>query len=179
MIAFAVPSRIEPLRPAQRWLYAGGSVVSTLLWAASFVLCDSRQTLLPLAMAVGVAAAVAWLTLGLAVVLLVRSLRVWPWVDLCLRTQLAGMVLLGCSAAINVAFFLSADRFGSYPVFPAWLAMHLLLLLIADLLMSACFIGGAAALRLRAWVAGLLWVGVLNGAFVGVLMLIAGSEVSP
>ena len=153
------------------------SIIGTILYAASFALCDSRHTLASLAAAVGVAAAVAWIGFGLLIGVAAGSRAVGTWVDACLRTQAVGIGVLILAAAANATFFASADWLGSKPMFPVFVVVHAGLLLLADALMGAYFVTAAQA-RGLSWPRALAaWVLGLNGVFAIVLAILVSGRV--
>ena len=154
------------------------SILGTLVYAASFALCDSERTLAPLAAAIGVAAAVAWLGFGAMIWLAQGSRQIDLWIDTCLKTQAIGIAVLMLAAAANATFFASADRLGSYPVFPVFVVVHLGLLLVADALMGAHFLLAAERTAGVAWPRALAgWVLGLNGIFALILSLLITTKV--
>jgi hypothetical protein len=153
------------------------SIAGTILYVASFALCDSRHTLAPLAAAVGVAAGLAWVVFGLLIRLAAGARAVATWVDVCLRTQAVGTVVLVLAATANATFFARADGLGSKPMFPVFVVVHAGLLLLADVLMGAHFVTAAQA-RGLSWPRALAaWVLGLNGIFAIVLVLLVNGRV--
>jgi hypothetical protein len=153
------------------------SVAGTIAYAASFALCDSHQTLAPLAAAVGVSAGAAWVVFGLLIRVAGGSRAVGTWVDACLQTQAVGIVVLILAAAANAGFFASADWLGSKPVFPVFVVVHAGLLLVTDVLMGTYFVMAAQARGLK-WARALAaWVLGLNGIFAIVLTILVNGRV--
>jgi len=161
----------------RRAALTGLSVVGTVAYAASFAVCDSRHTLAPLATAVGVAAAVAWVTFMVLIRHAVGAHAFERWIDLCLRTQAVGIAALVVGAFANVTFFTSADWLGSKPMFPVFIVVHAGLLALGDALMGLYFVTASDRHGLSVTRAVAVWVFGLNGIFAAVLTLLVGGRV--
>jgi hypothetical protein len=148
------------------------AIGGTILYAASFTICDAARTLAPLASAVGASAGLAWIGFGFIILLIDGRRRVSSWVDLCLQTQALGIAVLMLAAGANATFFASVKHAGALPLFPAFIAFHLGLLLLSDALMALAFVRGAVALRFPARHALAAWILGLNGIFAIVLAML-------
>ena len=146
-----------------RALLAAVALGGTLAYAASFRAVPPGGPLIEAGAAVGLAAALSWPAFG-AVLLLVTSARpsLLDWVDACLRTMSAGVVVLAAAAVLN----LSAPLYGAEVNALPWLAAaHVALLCGANGVMLATLVNEARRLGLTAATAITLWMLVLNGSF--------------
>lgn len=161
-----------PLRLA----FAFYAVVATALYAASFALSRSASELLPVASAVGLAAAVSWPIFGAALLVWMRG-RPSPldWADACLKTMAVGNTVLLLSVAANL-FISTFPGIGFWPAGgPGEPAVHGAVLAASNLSMAAVFVGQARVLGMRPAVALAMWFGVLGGTF---LLLLAAMKAS-
>ena len=104
---------------------------------------------------------------GLALLLARRAGSAWEWFDICLRTMALGIAVLSFASVVNLAVATTASSKGS----AAFVAVHLALLLAADLSMAVYFTRRARRKGMPLSLAVALWVGVLNGAFALLLVL--------
>jgi len=112
-------------------------------------------------------AGLSWPMFGLALLLARRAGSAWEWFDTCLRTMALGIAVLSFASVVNLAVATTASRRGS----TAFVAVHLGILLVADVSMAVYFTRKALRLGMPLSIAVVLWVGVLNGAFALLLVL--------
>lgn len=153
----------------------GGSII----YALSFRAISDDPALLGAALKISIAAGAAWISFGL-ILLIVNRVLGWRnrgitalhWADACLAAMGVGIAIKMAAVLFNVALLkLLQQSIADAPVtyIRAWIffdAIHLFVLLIADIAMAAVFARRMAKLgaRVRATVA--LWVLGLNGLFV-------------
>lgn len=158
---------LAPLSRSARVALCILAFAGTALYSSSFALRPDAVRLVPLATGIGVSAGLAWMVLGQAILALYRrghggvrgSVVVMMWFDTCLLAMGVGEVLLVGAAALNFAAWAGGNAWSV----PLW--GHAAILVCADVVMGAMFVGRARAFGIRAWVALALWVGVLNGSF--------------
>src|SRR5687767_7664607 len=118
-----------PLRPWIRRVLLGGIAIGgSALYAASFVLMDMGTSFETIALAVAMAAGLAWIVFG-AALLMVTNARpsVLAWADLCLTTMGIGIAALAVSVLLNL-------------VGRGALSVHVAVLLVSNLAMGAFFV---------------------------------------
>lgn len=147
----------------RRFALGSYAFAATAIYAGSFALTDSVSRLLPLAAAIGLAAAVSWPLFGAALLARMKGRpSVLAWADACLRTMAVGNTVLLLSVGANLMrglFWTGTQQDGNWP------AVHLAVLLVANFTMAAVFTTQAGRLGMRPGLASLMWFGVLGGAF--------------
>lgn len=158
---------LAPLSRSARVALCILAFAGTAVYSSSFALRPDAAKLVPLATGIGISAGLAWMVLGQAILALYRrghggvrgSVVVMMWFDTCLLAMGVGEVVLVGAAALNFAAWAMGNTWGV----PLW--GHGVMLVVADALMGAMFVGRARGFGIRGWVATALWVGVLNGSF--------------
>ena len=143
------------------------AVIGTAAYGASFGVGSISNWARVWGTRVALAAGLSWPMFGLALLLARRAGSAWEWFDTCLRTMALGIAVLSFASVVNLAVATTASRRGS----TAFVAVHLALLLVADVSMAVYFTRKALRLGMPLSIAVILWVGVLNGTFALLLVL--------
>jgi uncharacterized protein DUF4166/DoxX-like protein len=137
------------------------AIAGTAAYAASFESGTVSDAAAAWGARVGVAAGCSWPVFGLALVARGGPRRGWDWFDACLRTMAVGIAVLSLATLSNLATLPSS----------AFLDAPLGILLLADVSMAGYFVRQARRLAMPPTTAVALWIGVLNGAFLLLLLL--------
>lgn len=166
---------LAPLSMSARVALGLLAFFGTAVYSSSFALRPDAAKLVPLATGIGISAGLAWMVLGQAILAIYKrghagvrgSVVVMMWFDTCLLAMGVGEVVLVGAAALNFVAWAMGNTWG----LPLW--GHGAMLVLADVLMGAMFVGRARGFGIRGWVATALWVGVLNGSFGVFLWMLA------
>ncbi len=162
------------LPPSVRMLLMLIAFAGSAVYAASYRLIAGVTDLAPIAAAIGVAAAIAWIGFGFLLLMVAQMhpkrfarVSVWHWADACLMTMSLGMAIKMIGAGGNV---IAAALHGE-GVAPAMLApLQLALLVVTDVAMGFLFARLTARLGMPTRMACLLWIVALNGIFAAALV---------
>ncbi len=143
------------------------AVIGTAAYGASFGVGSISNWARVWGTRVALAAGLSWPVFGFTLLGARRVGDAWEWFDICLRTMALGIAVLSLASVANLAVAATALSRGS----AAFGAVHLALLLVADVSMAVYFTRKALRLGMPLNTAIVLWVGVLNGAFVLLLVL--------
>ena len=143
---------------SRRLLLCGVAFSGSAVYAWSFAGVPQREQWLPVASAIGIAAGVSWVLLGIVLLTVTRCRpSVMAWADVCLVTMAVGIAMKMTAVFANFVSTPSAS-------------FHLAVLMAANLVMACVFICRARRLGLRPLLATGLWFGVLNGLFAVVML---------
>lgn len=160
----------HPLSLRSRLALGAVAFLGTAIYAASFLPNKTGHPMAAYATGVGISAAVSWLILGTALLILSRSTpgRLQLWFDTCLISMAYGEAILLLAALVNLLSIVSPE----YAAKPS-LGVHLALLLTADTVMAACFVTRARRFGVPPKTSLALWILVLNGSFALLMLALA------
>jgi hypothetical protein len=157
----------RPLSGAARVALVLVALIGTAAYGASCVVGTISNVAWVWSTRVALASGLSWPVFGLALLGTRRAGSAWEWFDACLRTMALGIAVLSFASVANLAVAATALSRGS----AAFVAVHLALLLIADVSMAISFARKALRLGMPLSIAMVLWMGVLNGVFALLLVL--------
>lgn len=144
----------------RRLVLAAVAFAGSTAYALSFAVADGGKTLVPLATAIGIAAAISWICFGLVLLMVTRCRpSVLHWADVCLVAMAYGIGVKTTSMILNLVT--------SVPF-----AFHTGVLIFANIVMGTIFVFRARVLGLKIFPALLLWFFVLDGLFAAILFVL-------
>ncbi len=159
----------SPLSWTTRLALGAIAIVGTIIYAASFALTSYRDSLLPIAIAIGIASAVSWPGFGVSLLMVTRCRpSVMAWADACLIAQCTGIAVLMISGALNLILYFVRPQ-PSSPI-DGIAYLHGTIVMAADVVMAIGFVRRAKQRGMTGRVALALWVLALNGLFVAALL---------
>lgn len=161
------------LSPTVRVLLMLIAFAGSAVYAASYRLVTSTADLTPIATAIGIAAAIAWIGFGFLLLTVAQMhprrfarATIWHWADVCLVAMSLGMAIKMIGVAANVILAAThGDRVDLSLIAP----MQLALLIVTDGVMGFIFTRLTARIGMPTRMACLLWIVALNGIFAAVL----------
>lgn len=161
---------IANLSNIRRAVLMGVAFIGTAFYASSFAVLPDAPQRVPLAMGIGMAAALSWPVLGvlLRMVALSRGVRLERYFDLCLIAMAFGEAVLGVAGLVNLFCGLSS------PASAPARGVHAALLALSNVVMFAVFARGLMRTGSSLGTAALRWLGGLLAPFAIALLVLSG-----